>query len=102
MFNKQVFNIIGLSWILLGFTMILSSLWSLYYSENDLLPLLFSAFITICFGSILYYISKNKKNKELTVRDGFAIVSIGWVAMAVFSALPLYISNFYFDNYFIS
>ena len=102
MFNKQVFNIIGLSWILLGFSMVLSSSWSLYYSENDLLPLLISAVITIFSGSILYYSSKNKKNKELTVRDGFTIVSVGWVTMAIFSALPLYISNFYFDNYFIS
>ena len=102
MFNKQVFNIIGLSWILLGISMILSSFWSLYYSENDLFPLLISSAITILFGSALYFISKDKINKELTVRDGFTIVSIGWITMALFSALPLYISNFYFDNYFIS
>ncbi len=102
MFNKQVFNIIGLSWILLGFSMILSSFWSLYYSENDLLPLFASSGVTIFSGSFLYYISKNKKNRELTARDGFTIVSIGWVTMAIFSALPLYISNFYFDHYFIS
>ena len=102
MLNRQVFNIIGLSWVLLGFSMILSSFWSVYYSENDLLPLLYSSFITIFFGALLYYLSKSKKNKELTARDGFSIVSIGWVTMAVFSALPLYISNFYFDNYSIS
>ena len=64
MFNKQVFNIIGLSWILLGFTMILSSSWSIYYSENDLFPLCISAAITVFFGSILYYVSKNKGNKD--------------------------------------
>jgi len=102
MFNKQVFNIIGLSWVLLGLSMILSSFWSVYYSENDLLPLLISSAITIFFGCALYFVSKNKTNKELTARDGFTIVSIGWITMALFSALPLYISNFYFDNYFIN
>jgi len=42
-------------------------------------------------------VSNAKKNKELSPRDGFAIVSIGWITMAAFSALPLYLSNFYFD-----
>tara|TARA_X000001036_G_scaffold123697_1_gene117186 strand:- start:2053 stop:3546 length:1494 start_codon:yes stop_codon:yes gene_type:complete len=102
MLNRQVFNIIGLSWVLLGFSMILSSFWSIYYSENDLLPLLYSSLITILSGSALFYFSKSKKNKELKARDGFSIVTIGWFTMAIFSALPLYISNFYFDNYFIS
>lgn len=102
MFSKQIFNIIGLSWVLLGLSMILSSAWSIYYSENDFLPLLISSSITILSGSVLYYLSKGEKNKELTARDGFTIVSVGWVTMAAFSALPLYISNFYFDNYFIS
>ena len=47
-------------------------------------------------------LNSNHISKELTIRDGFAIVSIGWITMAIFSALPLYVSNFYFDNYFIS
>ena len=102
MLNRQVFNIIGLSWVLLGLSMALSSVWSIYYSENDMLPLLYSSAITIFFGASLYYISKSKKNKELKARDGFSIVSLGWITMAMFGALPLYISNFYFDNYSIS
>ena len=102
MFNKNVFKIIGLIWIFLGFSMILSSLWSIYYSEPDLFPLLISSGIAISLGAFLYGISNEQKNKELTARDGFVIVSVGWVTMAVFSALPLYISNFYFDNYFIT
>ena len=98
MFNKQVFNIVGLSWIFLGLSMILSTSWSFYYSENDSTPILISSGITIFFGLLLFFISKSQKNKELTPRDGFAIVSIGWITMAAFSALPLYLSNYYFPN----
>ena len=102
MFNRRVFRIIALSWVFLGCLMILSSFWSIYYSELDLMPLLISSGISIFPGTLLYYFSNEKRNKELTARDGFTIVSIGWITMAAFSALPLYISNFYFDNYFIT
>jgi trk system potassium uptake protein TrkH len=98
MFNQQVSRILGLSWIFLGLSMIGSSLWSIYENTPDLNPLLISSWITVFSGILLYYISYSKfikYKKELTPRDGFAIVSIGWITMAAFSALPLYISNYY-------
>jgi len=107
MFNQQVSRILGLSWIFLGLSMIVSSLWSIYENTLDLTPLLISSWITVSSGILLYYISYSKiikYKKELTPRDGFAIVSIGWITMAVFSALPLYISNYYnvYDSITIS
>ena len=42
---------------------------------------------------ILILFFRSKEKKELSTRDGFAIVTMGWVAIAIFSALPFYFSG---------
>jgi trk system potassium uptake protein TrkH len=73
--------------------MLLSAGWSLYYAESDLIPILKSCGITTSLGFILFIATYSKKPKELSTRDGFAIVTLGWVAMAGFCALPLFLST---------
>jgi len=67
--------------------MSLSAAWSLYYNDGDFIPILQSIVTTISFGIILVLFFRNKEKKELTTRDGFAIVTLGWISMAIFSAL---------------
>ncbi len=105
MVRKSVIHIISLSWMLLGLSMLLSALWSVYYNENDLYPIIYSSFITIFFGLIVSIFTKSNKIDDLSARDGFAIVTFGWLTMASFSALPLYLSEFnisYTDAFFES
>ena len=73
--------------------MTFSAGWSLYYAEGDLIPIVQAQLLTIVFGMILILFFKNKKGIELTTRDGFAIVGLGWLTMAIFSALPFYFSG---------
>jgi len=73
--------------------MSLSAAWSLYYNDGDFIPILQSIVTTISFGIILVLFFRNKEKKELTTRDGFAIVTIGWISMVIFSALPFYFSG---------
>ncbi len=93
MLRRHIFNIIGISWVVLGLSMLLSAGWSLYYAENDLIPILKSCGITTGLGIILFIATYSKKPKELSARDGFAIVTLGWIAMAGFCALPLFLST---------
>ena len=96
---KSVVNIIGFILILLGASMIFSIGWSLYYYNDtnfnrDLMALIKSMIITLLSGVVLVLGTySKKKRRDLSVRDGFAIVALAWIFMAAFSALPYYFSS---------
>jgi len=113
MFNSKILNIIGLVLIFLSLSMIPSALWNIsefsipnYYS--DISAIVKSVLVTFSAGIILYIITKKSRNSlsnELTSKDGFIIVSLGWISMAIFSALPYYFSSYgftYTDAFFES
>ena len=118
MLNSKILNIIGLILFLLGLSMLPSALWNItpmwsMYDANsnidiwsdknfvDFYSICLSSFITTLFGLVLYFITRNikKTSRDLSSRDGFIIVAFGWIAMAVFSALPFYLSNIYNLSY---
>jgi len=91
---RSVVNVVGFILIIVGLSMVFSIGWALYYNDGGLADLVKSMSITVVSGMVLALgtYSKKKKKKELSVRDGFAIVSIGWLFVAAFSALPFYFS----------
>ena len=93
MIRRQSFYIVGVLLIILGFSMLFSVGCSLIYGDGDLIPLLQSIAVTITSGLILVIFFKSKDKKELSTHDGFAVVTMGWFAMAIFSALPFYFSG---------
>ena len=93
MIRRQSIFIVGVLLIILGLSMFFSVAWSLVYGEGDLVPLLQSIAVTVSFGLLLVLIFRTKEKKELTIHDGFAVVTIGWIAMVIFSALPFYFSG---------
>ena len=103
---RSVVNVVGFILIFVGLSMVFSIGWALYYNDGGLADLVKSMSITVVSGMVLALgtYSKKKKKKELSVRDGFAIVSIGWLFVAAFSALPFYFSSglSYVDAFFES
>jgi len=94
MIRRQVFHTIGFLIALLGLSMIFSIAWSIYYASNDLNALLKSSVISITFGLILFYFCKDeRKDNPISTREGFAIVTLGWLFMVVFASLPFYLSG---------
>ena len=106
MINSKILNIIGIITVFLGISMLPSSLWSLFeanaFNKNDIefnnfLAIILSSVITIVFGSLLYIftikIRKSKHTRDLQIKDGFAIVTLAWIFMAIFSSLPYYFST---------
>ena len=104
MLNIRVLNIIGLIMIFLSFLMIPSSLWSIFYSLEyslqdqeffDFIAILKSALISFLCGFLLLlltYKKKKKKQRELQPRDGFVIVTLGWIFITILSSFPYYFS----------
>ncbi|SVE56442.1 uncharacterized protein METZ01_LOCUS509296, partial [marine metagenome] len=93
MIRPQILHIIGILLIMLGFSMSFSLGWSIYYAESDFISILQALITTIISGSFLFFTFKSNNKVELSTRDGFAIVTLGWLAMVIFSALPFYFSG---------
>ncbi len=82
-----ILRILGALILFLGLTMILPLLFSLYYRDGDLWAFVLSAAISTGAGASLF-IGFRRRMEEITHREGFAIVTLGWVSAALFGCLP--------------
>ncbi len=84
---KMIFRIMGALILFLGLTMIFPLLFSLYYRDGDFWALLLSAAITMGAGGVLFLLFRGT-TQEISHREGFAIVALGWGSAAFFGSLP--------------
>ncbi len=88
---RTVFRIVGTLLLLLGASMLLSVGIALIYGDGDALGIAFSALIVMATGSLLVLLKRGKV--DLTLRDGFAVVSLGWFCMSLAGSLPFLITG---------
>ncbi len=84
---KIITHFFGLLCVFNGGFMLLSTLFSLMYDDGVTLELFGAGFIVSLIGVILMTATKNHK-KVLNKRDGYIVVSFGWVVMALTGTLP--------------
>ena len=88
---KMIKNILG--WILIfeaGF-MLIPFITALIYTEDVFLSYLISIGICLLIGFLLIW--KKPTDRTLYSRDGFVIVSLSWIILSIFGALPFFISR---------
>ena len=90
--SKVIINVIGGLLLIMGVLMLTSIGFSIYYKE-DLTPILLSSAITLGIGVALKILTKNSKDAEIKKRDGYLIVTLSWLSMAIFATLPYLISG---------
>ncbi|MEN8189658.1 MAG: TrkH family potassium uptake protein [Thermodesulfobacteriota bacterium] len=83
---SSIAHVIGVLLVVTGCSMFLPVGCSLYFSESDLYPLLYSALICLVPGLTLVWLFR--KANDLAIKDGFFIAVIGWIIVSTFSALP--------------
>ena len=64
---------------------------SIYYNDDDITALIVSSLITIITGVTLWFGSRIEKDSEITKRDAYLIVTLGWLASSCFATLPFLI-----------
>lgn len=64
---------------------------SIYTKQGDIYGFLVAIVATLVLG--LMFAMKKNKGKSINAKEGLAIVSIGWLLVSLFGALPLYISG---------
>jgi trk system potassium uptake protein TrkH len=83
------------------FLLILSSFLLVFYfvallaypEETQAYAFLTSFIITVGAGLVLFLMAGKFSEDDVTYREGFVVVGIGWVVVAFFGALPAYFSN---------
>ena len=84
---KTILHIIGALIIFLGLSMLVPLLVSLIYGEGDTFALTLSVVVTLGAG-LLFFFGFYVSEREINHKDGFAIVTFGWISVAFFGSLP--------------
>lgn len=88
---REIGKIMGALLVLLSILMLPGVGFSLYFGENPN-PILVSAGITFLSGSLLFF-SFSKQDQNIRKREGYLIVGISWVFMAIFGMIPYLVSD---------
>ena len=88
---RHLLNIIGLLLVFISVAMAATGLGASFYEDGAAVALFASAGITLLAGFVTY--AGTRFEGELTAREGYAIVTFAWTALAVFGSLPFLISG---------
>jgi trk system potassium uptake protein TrkH len=89
---RTIIRILGLILITEGIFLWLSILPSLIFRDGDALHFLLSGGITSAVGGLAYF-STRKSKLELDRRDGYMIVTSGWILFSLFGTLPFLLTG---------
>ena len=89
---KLILYIIGLLLIFNGSAMILTAIVSLIFSDGVVNEIISSAAIIMSLGLILMLTNKNNI-RQINKRDGYLIVTVGWLTMILSGMIPYYLTN---------
>ena len=89
----MIYRILGCLLFIEATFMVLCTLMSVYYQEDDLSAFIFSTLITTGAGIPFVYAGKGAERK-LSRRDGYIIVTFAWIIISIFGTLPYYISGY--------
>lgn len=76
---------------------------SVYYQDNDIYVLLICGISTSLIGIFLWFITRKTERADIGKREGYLIVSLGWIVMSLFGAVPFVVHGSipsYIDAFF--
>lgn len=89
---KIISHIMGLLLLVNGGFMLFPVLMAFYYREAVGFDILISSSITMLLGGAIMLLTKNHR-KEVQKKEGYLIVTFGWIIMAVIGTLPYMLSG---------
>lgn len=74
--------------MVMSITILLPVFWAVFTHEDTVYPLLFTFFLALAIGICLLVIFRKNRNQALRQREGFALVTFGWLLAAILGTLP--------------
>ncbi|MBI5026067.1 MAG: TrkH family potassium uptake protein [Nitrospirae bacterium] len=88
-----VLNLVGIVIIIASTFMLLPVAVSIIYGGEDFTALGESFLIALFAGIILSFLTRAQRGTEIKHRDGFAVVTLSWLAISFFGSLPFILSG---------
>ena len=89
---KIIFHLMGLLLMCNGAFMLVAGLVSGLYQDGVTEEITFSAILTLLIGILAMFFTRGHK-KEVKRKEGYLIVTLGWLVMSVSGILPYYFSG---------
>ncbi|WP_233861378.1 TrkH family potassium uptake protein [Tenacibaculum piscium] len=89
---KLIYRFLGITAILNGLFMWFSLPFSFYYDESSKWGIATAGIITVGLGLILYFFNK-PDSKKIKKKEGYLIVSLGWLILTLTGMLPYLLSG---------
>ena len=89
---RIICRIIGVLLMIFSLTMAVPAILSLWLSDGALNAFVTAFAVTFSSGLALW-IGNLKQQSELSIRDGFLVVSLFWTVLGLFGALPFYLAD---------
>lgn len=89
---KIILSFLGLTSMMNGFVMLLASPFSWYYNEPEFWSIIFAGITTISIGLSLWLFNR-KADKHLGKKEGYIIVTFGWLMLSFTGTLPYLFSG---------
>ncbi|MBK6362541.1 MAG: TrkH family potassium uptake protein [Saprospiraceae bacterium] len=92
-FNLQpISNVLGVLMIIFGLSILSCGGVALYYEGGDSDPIIKAGLVTFFFGTAAWGY-KFKSEANVNKKEGYLIVSLAWILMSLFGALPYYFAG---------
>ncbi len=90
---KVIFKIIGLLLLLEALFMSVSIAVSLYYAEDIISAYIYTIIALVGCGLLLVNIGRGR-DRNISRKDGYVVVTLCWVIFSFFGAMPYYLSGY--------
>src|SRR4030066_544584 len=97
-----IISFLGLTSMLNGLFMLFAVPFSVYYGEFEKWGIFYAGITTIAIGFLLWFFNRNAK-KNLGNKEGYLIVTLGWLMLTVTGTLPYVFTGtipIYTDSFF--
>ena len=80
--------------IIIAMAEIPSIAWALWFGETNIIPFfVLPQVVSLIIAGIMLMISQNRKQQNLSIKDGFITVAILWLVATVSGSMPYYLSG---------
>ncbi|HAT66930.1 MAG TPA: potassium transporter, partial [Flavobacteriaceae bacterium] len=84
---RIIFHLMGLLFMVNGGFMLLSALVSLLYNDGVFTEMVYASLVAIVAGGVIMLVTR-KHRKEIQKKEGYIVVTFGWIFMALVGTLP--------------
>ncbi|MDP5169769.1 MAG: TrkH family potassium uptake protein [Bacteroidia bacterium] len=88
-----IFHVLGLLVGISGVAMLMALPFSFYFASGDHPEILMAGVSSLVIGGLVWWFTRKGGEIELKKRDGYLIVTLGWVVMSAIGALPYVIGG---------